>query len=278
MTFTYSVWEDFCRDLARQGKISVPVREVLDRTAQAPYLVLKHDVETNVARALHIARIEHKHGHRGTYYVQAYLLDGEENTSMLRQMQDMGHEVSYHYDVMDSCKGDLDRAMEEFAANRKRFEDNGFAIRTLCQHGNPVVERVGYTSNRDFFRASAVQARYPALADVMVDLKTKADTDYLYFSDAGRRFNLIFDPIHNDVVNSDDKNIPCDTLAAVMAQVGEGDNAIISIHPHRWCASRLGYAVKTTTFKAIRFTAKLILKIPFMKKLMGRFYYLAKKI
>ena len=278
MTFTYKVWDAFCRDLDQQGKYSVPVREVLGRTAQVPYLVLKHDVETNVARALHIAQIEHKHGHRGTYYVQAYLLDGVENRSMLRQMQDMGHEISYHYDVMDSCKGNIALAMDEFASNVKLFEENGFHIETLCQHGNPVVERVGYTSNRDFFRADAVQAQYPALADVMVDLKIKANTDYLYFSDAGRRFKRIYDPINNDVVNSDDKNIPCDTLAAVMAQVGEGDNAIISIHPHRWCASQLGYAVKTTAFKAIRFTAKLVLTIPFMKKLMGRFYYLAKKI
>ena len=256
----------------------MPVSEVLDNTAVAPYLVLKHDVETNVAHALQIAKIEHKHGHRGTYYVQAYLLDGAENIAMLRQMQDMGNEITYHYDVMDSCKGDLDRAMAEFAANVKHFEDNGFSIRTLCQHGNPVVERVGYTSNRDFFRAAAVQEKYPALADVMVDLKIKANTDYLYFSDAGRRFNLIFDPINNDVVKSDDKNIPCDDLAAVMAQIGQGQNAIISIHPHRWCASQAGYAVKTAAFKVIRFTAKLVLKLPFMKKLMGRFYYLAKKI
>lgn len=112
----------------------------------------------------------------------------------------------------------------------------------------------------------------------MVDFKTKANTDYLYFSDAGRRFNLIYDPINNDLVNSDDKNIPCDDLNAVLEQIGEGNNAIISIHPHRWCSSQAGYTVKTTAFKAIRFTAKLVLKIPFMKKLMGRFYYLAKKI
>lgn len=278
MTFTHAVWDAFCAELSARGICSITAREVLEGRGDRPYLVLKHDVETDVARALRTAQIEHKHGHRGVYYVQAYLLDGEENIAMLRQIRDMGHEVSYHYDVMDSCKGDLEAAMAEFAANVKRFEDSGFAIRTLCQHGNPVVERVGYTSNRDFFRSPQVQEQYPGMADIMVDFKTKANTDYLYFSDAGRRFNLIYDPINNDVVNSDDKNIPCDTLDAVMAQVGEGDNAIISIHPHRWCASAVGYTVKTALFKAIRATAKLVLKLPFMKKLVGRFYYLAKKI
>lgn len=278
MTFTYGQWEAFCRRLDEAGKHSVPARDVLDQRATAPYLVLKHDVETNVAHALRMAQIEYKYGHRGVYYVQAYLLESKENVAQLRQMQDMGHEVSYHYDVMDSCRGDLEAAMAEFAANVKGFEDSGFVICTLCQHGNPVVERVGYTSNRDFFRSERIQEQYPSLADVMVDFKTKAHTDYLYFSDAGRQFKLIYDPINNDLVNSDDKNIPCDDLDEVMAKVGEGDNAIISVHPHRWCASGLGYAVKTATFKIVRFTAKLVLKLPFMNKLLGRFYYLAKKI
>lgn len=117
MTFTYKTWDSFCGTLEDRGVKSVPVRDVLRGAVTQPYLTLKHDVETNVAHALRIAQIEHGHGHRGTYYVQAYLLDGEENISALRQIQDMGHEVSYHYDVMDSCKGDLERAVDEFAAN-----------------------------------------------------------------------------------------------------------------------------------------------------------------
>lgn len=278
MTFTYKNWDVFCSTLKEKMGGSVPVREVLRGEAAEPYFILKHDVETAVARALRVARIECAHGHRGTYYVQAYLLSDAKNVDMLRQIQRMGHEVSYHYDVMDSCKGDLTRAMDEFASNVRLFEENGFCIETLCQHGNPVVAREGYTSNRDFFRASAVQEKYPALADVMVDLKTKANTNYLYFSDAGRRFKLIYDPINNDVINTDEQNVPCNDLNEVLMQIGDGQNAIISIHPHRWCASRAGYTVKTVVFKTIRFAAKLVLKLPFMNRLLGRFYYLAKKI
>lgn len=277
MTFTHKAWKDFCRTLEEKGVHSVPVRDILQGCKATPYLTLKHDVETDVAKALAIAEIEQAHGHRGSYYVQAYLLRDEKNVFILRKMQQMGHEISYHYDVMDSCKGNLEQAMEEFTDNVALFESNGFAIQTLCQHGNPVVERVGYHSNRDFFRSPEVQQKYPVLADVMVDLKTKANTDYLYFSDAGRRFHLIYDPINNDVVNSDDKNIACDDLSAVMGQMGEGKNAIISIHPHRWTASVAAYMIRNAVFRTVKFTAKLLLRLPYMKKLMGRFYYLAKK-
>ena len=106
-------------------------------------------------------------------------------------MRDMGHEVTYHHDVMDSCKGDLEKAILEFESNRQKFEDNGFPVVTVCQHGNPIIERVGYHSNRDFFRSEQVRMRYPNIADIMVDYPKKYSTQYLYFSDAGRIFKRI---------------------------------------------------------------------------------------
>ena len=169
MIFTYQHWDDFCRELAERDVRSIPTMEI--QASSTNYVVLKHDVETNVPKAYRLATIEHKYGHRGSYYVQAYLLHDAANIRLLQEMQQMGHEISYHYDVMDSCKGDLDKAIKEFADNKQLFEKNGFVISTVCQHGNPVVERVGYTSNRDFFRSERVRALYPNITDVMVNLK-----------------------------------------------------------------------------------------------------------
>ena len=123
MIFTYKKWETFCKKLQQAGLQSIPVREVSADCGK--YLVLKHDVETNVGSACRMAQIEHKYGHRGSYYVQAYLLEDETNVGLLQKMQELGHEISYHYDVMDSCKGDLEKAVEAFEENRKCFEKNG---------------------------------------------------------------------------------------------------------------------------------------------------------
>lgn len=275
MNFVYRKWEHLCRALHDKGLHSIPACEV--RGDSAPYFVLKHDVETNVARALRIAEIEHAYGHRGSYYVQAYLLKDAANVEMLQKMQAFGHEISYHHDVMDSTKGHLDAALAEFEANRVLFEENGFPVVTVCQHGNPVVERVGYTSNRDFFRSEVVQTRYQQIADIMVDYPKKHDTTYTYISDAGRRFQLIFDPLQNDVVKSDDKNIPIDQIEGLMPYVVER-NTIISIHPHRWYKSGLVAVCKVASFRVIKWVAKFLIKIPFMRKFMSRYYHLAKKI
>lgn len=275
MIFVYKKWDDFCKKLHNSGVHSISAKEV--RADSQKYLVLKHDVETDVARALALASIEQKYGHRGSYYVQAYLLDSPENVQLLKKMQAMGHEISYHYDVMDSCKGDIEKAIVEFDSNKKKFENSGFALETLCQHGNPIVERVGYTSNRDFFRSTKVQALYPELCDIMVNFKSMRGTDYTYYSDAGRRFKMIFDPLTNDIVNSDDQNVSYPDLDAVFSSFRE-QNVIISTHPHRWTESAVIYVVKTAVFKVIKAIAKILVKLPFMKKIMSKYYYLAKKI
>lgn len=275
MIFVYKKWDSFCRRLHEKGIHSIPACDVTKDTER--YIVLKHDVETAVERALQMAKIEAAYGHRGSYYIQAYLLDDPKNIELLKKMQAMGHEISYHYDVMDSQKGDLDRAIEEFEKNKQRFEEHGFLLQTLCQHGNPIVDRVGYTSNRDFFRSEHVRALYPTLSDIMVNFKEAKGTDYVYYSDAGRKFKMIYDPINNDIVNSDDKNVVYQNLDALLDALGE-KNAIISTHPHRWTGSAIKYILKTAIFKVVKAVAKLLVKIPFMKKFMSRYYHLAKKI
>ena len=274
MIFVYKYWDQFCRDLKEKGIFSIPAREV--KETMASFLVLKHDIENTVPKAYKLAEIENRYGHRGTYYAHAYLLDDPQNVELLRKMQAMGHEISYHYDVMDSNHGNLDGAIREFEENRQRFEKLGFPIITVCQHGNPVVERIGYTSNRDFFRSSRVQALYTNIADIMVDYKEKYHTDYSYFSDTGRKFKLIYDPINNDIINTDDKNIPYEDLNALLEALPS--KAIISTHPHRWTDSAASYIVKEKAFKIIKGTAKLAMKVPGVKKIMSRYYYLAKKI
>lgn len=274
MIFVYKYWEQFCGELKEKGKLSIPAREVND--SMQSFLVLKHDIENTVPRAYRLAEIEHKYGHRGSYYAHAYLLDDPKNVDLLKKMQAMGHEISYHYDVMDSSRGDIDKAIEEFEENRKRFEQLGFHLATVCQHGNPVVNRIGYTSNRDFFRNCQIQKLYPQIADIMVDYKTKYHTDYTYYSDAGRKFNMIFDPINNDVINSDEKNVPYENLEELLAALDV--KSIISTHPHRWTESEASYVIKEKVFKVIKSTAKVMMKIPLFKKMMSRYYYLAKKI
>ena len=123
MIFVFKAWEKFCSQLDKEGLHSIPACAVT--AGKRSYLVLKHDVETNVPCAYKMASIEHTYGHCGSYYVQAYLLDDPKNVELLTDMQKMGHEISYHYDVMDSSKGDMEKALAEFIKNKELFEKTG---------------------------------------------------------------------------------------------------------------------------------------------------------
>lgn len=274
MIFIYNAWDEFCKKLKKASRISIPIKEI-SKNGEV-FLALKHDIENTVPKAYKLAEIEYKYGHRGTYYVQANLLNNPLSVKLLKEMQDMGHEISYHYDVMDSNHGNIDKAIEEFEFNRKHFEELGFQIITVCQHGNPVVERIGYTSNRDFFRSEKVRNLYPEIADIMVNFKEMYHTDYSYFSDAGRHFCMIYDPINNDIIKSDNKNILYENLDKLFSALPS--KAIISTHPHRWTKFKSVYIAEEITFIVIKRTAKTMIRVPILKKIMSRYYYLAKKI
>lgn len=275
MIFTFSKWQDFCKKLADSGIKSIPAREVF---AKEPFLVLKHDVETDVYKARKIAEIEKNYGHKGSYYVQAYLLNDEKNISLLKEMQAMGHEISYHYDVLDASKGDIEIAEKHFEADKNKFEKLGFALTTVCQHGNPIIERTGYHSNRDFFRNSDIQRKYADISDIMVNFKQSKSVEYDYYSDAGRKFKKIYDPINNDISPSENLDVTYKNLDSLYKEILKSNSSIVSIHPHRWTKSALIYIFKTVLFRIIKVIAKTFVKIPFMKKIMSRYYYLAKKI
>lgn len=77
MILTYKKWDSFCRALKNAGIKSIPADKVT--YSENNYLVLKHDVETDVNKAYKMAKIEAGYGHRGSYYVQAYLMNDKNN-------------------------------------------------------------------------------------------------------------------------------------------------------------------------------------------------------
>ena len=275
--FIYKKWDQFCRKLIENGFKSIDVNTIVNTNNNQNFICLKHDVETAPKRALKLAKIENKYGHRGTYYVQAYLLKNKKNINILRKIQELGHEVSYHHDVMDSNNGNITEADLEFERNVKIFEKNNFPVNTTCQHGNPVMKRIGYSSNRDFFRDPAISKKYKNITEVMVNLKNRLNCNFTYISDAGYGWKIIFDPENNDVINTSDKDVSID-LEELCENISTYKTIIISTHPHRWRSNFIFSILNYYLFKTIKFTARQIIKVPFIKNILAKYYYLAKKI
>ncbi len=273
MKFVYSEWDDFCKVLSDNGLRSVTSASVLqdaiaDNSCKKRFVTLKHDVEASPSKALDFARIEHKYGHCATYYVQAYLMT-DENYQIFSQIHELGHEVSYHHDVMDGAKGDLRVAMAIYKENLDKFSRYGFDVKTVCQHGNPVSDY----ANRDFFRSDLVQNAFPDQADIMVDFMKKINQKYTYISDFGMSFKIVKDPIEVENLREEDKYVVLGDLMGVSTEIlaHPQESYIVSAHTHRYNESAFKAACRKAIFKAIRRVARVMFVIPGLKKFLFRF-------
>jgi hypothetical protein len=271
--FVYSIWDEICSTISRKYK-TVRVDEVLKESSGEKWISIKHDVETNVAKALELAKIEYKYGIQATYYVQAYLL--EENLDALKEIQKLGHEVTYHYDVLDANNGDYKTAEVDFTNMIKNFTRHGFKINTVCPHGNPMMLRDGWSSNKDFFRNESIQKKFPDILDIVVQLPKKLKNDYTYISDAGYGWKEIANVNNNDISNKGD--IDLQNYRNLLKIISKKDKVILSTHPHRWEKNKLKFIFNVVFFKVVRFIAKKTSKISILKKIMSKYYYLAKKV
>lgn len=276
--FYYKNWERFCKRLSESNLSLCTAEQSLVLPRGKRFVVLKHDVETSVPRAHRLASIEHRYGICGSYYVQAYLMSDSENIRLLKEMQSWGHEISYHYDVLDAHAGNFAAAEEDFQKYMKVFADNGFSFATICQHGNPVKKRVGYTSNRDFFRNKDIRDRYPRLVDMVVNYSHHAVSDYKYISDAGYRWNIITEPETNDL-HPEVKNVRVGSFTDLLKLIVDLDcSFIVSTHPHRWMDKAWKINLKIALFRVVRETVIVVRRIPGVELLLNKFYFLAKKI
>lgn len=279
MNSTFKKYKKTCKDaLAVYGSENILNIENINENNNF-FIAFKHDVETSPKRALKVAKIEYDLGISSIFYVQGYLLRSNRNIKILNRILELGHTVSYHYDVLDHNKGDYEKAEREFDSYLKLFAENGFTFKTICQHGNPLLERNGYNSNRDFFREKSYLEKYSHLCDIMVDFKTKRKISYNYVSDAGREWKFIKNPTTSDL--PDFKNLkdePIDLPNFIREKKNNGESIIVSTHPHRYYSSAVVSFFHHVLFIIAKKIVKVLIKNRAFKSFYEKHYEVAKKL
>lgn len=101
-SFDYATYWSLLSSIARTHRI-VRFADLCASTPDAPFCILRHDVDYSPSAALRLAEQEAERGVRATYFLllgtQYYNLLAPEHAHVARTLVAQGHEVGLHYDV-----------------------------------------------------------------------------------------------------------------------------------------------------------------------------------
>jgi hypothetical protein len=134
--FTLDILEILYAAYLKAGYTPVTVEDYFTKgSPTGKTIIFRHDIDAKPGNALNVAKVQHKMGVRGTFYfrILPHLFD----THVIREVISLGHEIGYHYEDMDICKGDLDKAAEHFKKTLEKFREL-YPVKTVCMHGSPL--------------------------------------------------------------------------------------------------------------------------------------------
>lgn len=229
---------------------------------QPKSIILRHDVDARPQHSLAFARIQQEMGIRGTYYFR--IVPQSFDSSIIKEIAGMGHEIGYHYEDMDLAGGDPDEAIKLFEKNLARLRDLA-DISTICMHGSPLSRY----DNKDLWKHHSYKD-YDIIAEPYFDLDF---SQVLYLTDTGRRWDgdkvSMRDRPADDSINKAMKEKrslsenfhfrSTDNIIQVCENDQLPDQIMFTFHPQRWTDNSMLWYQELIT-QNIKNAAKYLLK------------------
>lgn len=200
---------------------------------------LRHDVDQRLDRARDFSRLESEHGLRATYFVlhTAKYWRSSDLISTFRTLQDRGHEVGWHNDLvtLECVLGT--NARDYLSQELRRLRAAGVRIVGTAAHGSPLCYRYGYHNGYFFFPTEIVEG-FPNREVVNGPLGPRA----IPRGTLGE-FDLHYDAYHLSNTSYfsdasfDTRGARWHTDDLDVAALRPGTRAIILTHPDHWDAT-----------------------------------------
>jgi hypothetical protein len=220
--FTYGEYARFLDRL--DGRGVVPMREFARGDGD---LALRHDVDSRLDSALEVARLEAERGLRATYFVLHTAPYWREASLLprLRRLQELGHEVGLHNDLVTLQLVEGRDAGEMLGRELERLRGGGIDIVGTAAHGSPWCHRLGFHNNYVFAGWDEPQPGFPNR-----DVPQKLDP---------AEFGLEYEAYHvpRDVYFSDSSFVNGRRAHPADLRLEPGRRTIVLVHPCHWDAS-----------------------------------------
>jgi hypothetical protein len=226
MDFTITKYKQLLELLQKSGYSFQTFSQFVENP-KAKVVVLRHDVDKLPANSLKFALMQEQMGIAGSYYFR--IIKKSFNKEIINKIFLLGHEIGYHYETMDTCKGNVDTAYLEFTKNLNIFREL-VKIDTICMHGSPISK----------FDNRAIWEKYN-YKELKIMAEPYFDVDFnkvFYLTDTGRRFD-------GDRVSIRDKPRQLiktkwpsfHSIDEIFLSIKKGtfpDSILMTFHPQRW--------------------------------------------
>lgn len=228
--FTIHKFRSLCEAVASNYP-TVTMAEYFKGSHPDRFILMRHDVDRMPGHALETAKIEQELGIRSTYYFRA--IKSTFKPELMKQIENMGHEVGYHYEDLSVANGDHEKAISLFASNLERFREV-CDVKTICMHGRPLSKH----DNRDMWKQNDMKD-FGLLGEAYLS----AGQELNYLSDTGRSW----DSSNNlrDHMSSGDVSIQAKTTQDLIDLISSRklDNFYILTHSERWSLNRIDWSM-----------------------------------
>jgi hypothetical protein len=228
MDFTINEYKRLLSAFVKNGYNFQTFSEYLENPKDK-VVILRHDVDRLPNNSLEFAQIQRSFNVKGVYYFRAVPESWDE--TIIRKIDGLGHEIGYHYENMDTCKGDYMSAWDDFRMNLKKLREIT-NVKTICMHGSPMSK----------FDNKHLWKRYD-YKSVGISGEPYFDIDFrsvFYLTDTGRRWDGWRFSIRDKVPQQEkwirEGKVFRKTREVIAAlESGEFPNKVmLTMHPERW--------------------------------------------
>ena len=232
--FTLNAYRSLCKSILSSGFEVQTVKDYLSKnTNKDKKLVMRHDVDSLPSQALRMAKLESDLGISSTYYFR--YVDGVFDERIIKDINNLGHEIGYHYEVLATSKGDKEVAIKLFEEALSQFRKI-VNIETICMHGSPLSK----WNDLDLWESYDFK-NYGIMGEAFISIDYN-NTDY--FTDTGRSWNGEAYNVRDVVKTNKPKIVVKSTNHLIRVLKNVNNDVSINTHPQRWHDGYLRWTIE----------------------------------
>jgi len=216
------------------------------------FCIIRHDVDRNNSAALRMAISEAELGVQASYYFRAKIQKLNEN--VIRRINDLGHEVGFHYESLASARGNYQYALKDFKKCIRNFQTIS-KISTISMHGSPLSKYNNLDLWQKFDRAKIFN-ELDLIGDVVLDIDF---SDIAFITDTGGNWQNQKGNLRDKVNSLIAVNLKNNRDLLEFIENPKHGKIVLQIHPERWSDNLLEWGIQTIKDKLAN-SIKWILK------------------